>query len=155
MQISSTGQLCFTSNCKLKETKIRRQTTITRGIRNSQAMLIQKAQLVDQYEGLFYVGSYQISGKLHSKSLLVTNYLKSLCLGTVGGLRICMQHYTEQPYYSLVRKTKKIRCSPRVNIQECYLVTTNLAKVAVVVILFCVFCFFKSTTAATVFLCAL
>lgn len=35
MQIFSTSLLCHTSNCKLQETKIRRQTTIARGIRNS------------------------------------------------------------------------------------------------------------------------
>lgn len=70
-------------------------------------MLIQKAELVDQYEGFFYVVSYWISGKLHSKSLLVTNYLKSLCLGTAEGLCICMQHYTEQPSSSLVHKAKE------------------------------------------------
>ena len=35
MQIFSTSLLCYTSNCKLQETKIRRQTTIARGIRNS------------------------------------------------------------------------------------------------------------------------
>lgn len=70
-------------------------------------MSIQKAELVDQYQGFFYVGYYYISGKLHSKSLLVTNYLKSLCLGTAGGLWICMQHYTEQPSSSLVHKAKE------------------------------------------------
>lgn len=34
MQIFSTSLLCHTSNCKLQETKIRRQTTIAKGIRN-------------------------------------------------------------------------------------------------------------------------
>lgn len=65
-----------------------------------------------------YFGSYYISGKLHPKSLLVTNYFNSLCLGTAGGLCIRMQHCTEQPSFSAMQDWKKWRCSPYVSQHE-------------------------------------
>lgn len=66
-------------------------------------MLIPKTELVDPYQGLFHFGSYQISGKLNPKSLLVTNYFNSLCLGTAGGLQIHMQHCTEKLSFSAMQ----------------------------------------------------
>lgn len=148
-QIFSTALLCFTSNCKLKETKIRRQTTITRGIRNSYAMLIQKSELVDQYEGLlcwFLLDCWQTSFKI-SPSYTLFGIPVFRNSGWSPDFH-AMLHWATLLLSGMQDQKKKegVHPNPSKSAQERYLVTSHLEKVWV---------FFKPTTAATVFSYAL